>query len=390
MRTVRLGDLLVAESGGTPPRGRPDYYGGSVPWAKIQDLTRAGRVLRRTEEQVTPTAVLDCRLPLFEAGTVLLAMYGSIGVSSIAGVATTSNQAILGLRPNSDVLSEYLWLYLQSVAPSLAASGRGGTQRNVNASMVKELRVPLPTVDEQRTFAHAVERDLEFAHAIRVGAVARLRSVELLREQGLREALNGCWATTRLGDVASIQLGKMLSPAAKLGVRPVKYIRNANVQWDRLQLEDVSEMDFTAQEERKFSLREGDVLVCEGGEPGRSAVWHGQIERCCFQKAVHRLRPINDQVDPQFLVYRMWLAALDGEFGGEHAKTTIAHLPAVRLRDLQVSLPPIAEQRRIAAELRERLATIDAMTRAIEVQREAIDALPAALLRRAFAEIEAA
>ncbi len=168
------------------------------------------------------------------------------------------------------------------------------------------------------------------------------------------------------------------------------YLRNANVQWDRLDLADVAQMDFTEVEEAKFDLRPGDVMVCEGGEPGRAAVWRGELTRCCFQKALHRLRPIRDQVDPQYLVYRMWLSALDGELTGDQGQSTIAHLPAVRLAELRVSLPPIDEQRRIAAELRERLATIDAMTRAIDAQLDAIDALPAALLRRAFAEIEAA
>ena len=164
------------------------------------------------------------------------------------------------------------------------------------------------------------------------------------------------WPVASLRDVADLQLGKMLSPAAKLGVRSVPYLRNANVQWNSFDLRDIAEMDFTEAEETKFQLRPGDVLVAEGGEPGRAAVWDGSIERICYQKAVHRIRPHVDRLDPQFLVYRLWAGAKRGEFTSGETKTTIAHLPLVRLERLDVPLPPLDEQRRIAARLRDRLA----------------------------------
>ena len=94
-----------------------------------------------------------------------------------------------------------------------------------------------------------------------------------------------------LGSLADIQLGKMLSPAAKTGSSYFHYIRNQNVQWHRLDLRDMARMDFSPIERQKFELRRGDLLVCEGGEPGRCAVWNGELENCYFQKAVHRVRP---------------------------------------------------------------------------------------------------
>ncbi|HSW42738.1 MAG TPA: restriction endonuclease subunit S [Patescibacteria group bacterium] len=192
------------------------------------------------------------------------------------------------------------------------------------------------------------------------------------------------WPVAELRDIADIQLGKMLSPAAKRGVRPLPYLRNANVQWNGFDLTDVAEMDFTEVQEAKFLLRKGDVLVVEGGEPGRAAVWDGSIERICYQKAVHRIRPHVDRLDPQFLVYRLWAGATRGEFTTGETKTTIAHLPLVRLERLDVPIPPLAEQRRIAASLREQLAEIDRAKAALEAQRTAIGALPAALLRDVF------
>ena len=94
------------------------------------------------------------------------------------------------------------------------------------------------------------------------------------------------WRTARLGDVCEIQLGKMLSPKSKSGLEPFPYLRNLNVQWGRFDLSDIAEMDFDLRERSKFALRKGDLLVCEGGEPGRASVWDGEIEPCYYQKAL--------------------------------------------------------------------------------------------------------
>lgn len=161
-----------------------------------------------------------------------------------------------------------------------------------------------------------------------------------------------------LGDIMEIQLGKMLSPAARLGSSPRPYLRNANVQWNRFDLTDVAEMDFSPDEREKFLLRAGDLLVCEGGEPGRAAVWNGQIAECYYQKALHRLRPRSNDVDPNFVMYRLWHAANQREFTARHGKTTIAHLPADRLGSLRTILPSLEEQNRIATEVGKRLQAV--------------------------------
>ncbi len=92
------------------------------------------------------------------------------------------------------------------------------------------------------------------------------------------------WRWVRLGNVCEIQLGKMLSPKSKGGTRPRPYLRNANVQWNHFDLSDIAEMDFDEKEEEKFALRRGDLLVCEGGEPGRSAVWAARLRRVSTRK----------------------------------------------------------------------------------------------------------
>jgi len=205
------------------------------------------------------------------------------------------------------------------------------------------------------------------------------------RRRGESPIANRQWPRVRLGEVCEIQLGKMLSPASKTGKYPRPYLRNANVQWGRFDLQDLAEMDFSPEQEKKFALKAGDLLVCEGGEPGRAAVWSGQITPCFYQKALHRLRPIGDMVDPEFVMFRLWLGAMSEEFAESHAKTTIAHLPAIRLARLPIHLPPLPEQRRIAARLKEQLAAAEAARTAAEARSKELDALVAAALHDSLA-----
>lgn len=192
------------------------------------------------------------------------------------------------------------------------------------------------------------------------------------------------WPVVELGDVCDVQLGKMLSPKSKTGVRPVPYLRNENVQWDRFDLTDVSWMDFSESEEAKFRLEPGDLLVCEGGEPGRAAIWQGQIERCCYQKALHRIRPRGGRLHPTFLMYRLWLSSRLREFADSQTQTTIAHLPREKLICLRIPLPPLAEQERIAGRLTEQLGAVERARAAAAQRLAAAESLPAALLREVF------
>ena len=91
--------------------------------------------------------------------------------------------------------------------------------------------------------------------------------------------------------IADIQLGKMLSPKAKTGASAFPYLRNQNVQWGHIKLDDLAKMDFSVKEREKFKLRIGDLLICEGGEPGRCAIWTEERTNCYYQKAIHRVRP---------------------------------------------------------------------------------------------------
>lgn len=190
--------------------------------------------------------------------------------------------------------------------------------------------------------------------------------------------------------IADIQLGKMLSPKSKTGTEYFPYLRNQNVQWNEFNLTDLARMDFSSREREKFSLCAGDLLICEGGDPGRCAVWKGQLDNCYYQKALHRVRPHQDVADSEFLSYWIRFQAATGAFNDQNATTTIAHLPLVRLEQFLVPDLSVDNQRQVAARLKAQLAEVETTRQAAQAQLRDTRLLRARMLKAFFAELEAA
>lgn len=144
-----------------------------------------------------------------------------------------------------------------------------------------------------------------------------------------------------------------MSAAARAGADKVPFLRTSNVLWDEIDLAVVDAMSIPDRELTEKCLEPGDLLVCEGGEIGRAAVWEGGAEPMSFQNHLHRLRPKVDDVDPRFYVYFLQSAFTQlGIFEGAGNKTTIPNLSSGRLKALEVPHPPLPEQVAIADALR--------------------------------------
>ena len=154
------------------------------------------------------------------------------------------------------------------------------------------------------------------------------------------------WPKKPLGEVADFQLGKMLDQVKNRGdSRP--YLANKNVRWGSFDLSELREMLFEEAEFERFSLKNGDIVMCEGGEPGRCAIWREQLPKMMYQKALHRIRPY-DGMDSVFLYYNLSHRAQSGHFNGLFTGATIKHLPREKLALVEVDAPDLPTQQRIA------------------------------------------
>lgn len=186
----------------------------------------------------------------------------------------------------------------------------------------------------------------------------------------------GEWRTVPLEEIANVQLGKMLDKAKNTG-KPFRYLANINVRWREFDLSDLKETLFDEKDIGKFSLSKGDLLMCEGGEPGRCAVWEEVDSDIKYQKAIHRIR-CSACVSPYFL--QIYFEAIAGKafFTQRFTGSTIHHLPREVLLSTPIPLPPLEEQKRIVARLEELLA----LEREIAADGAALDDLVAAARRK--------
>lgn len=191
------------------------------------------------------------------------------------------------------------------------------------------------------------------------------------------------WPVVQLGQVADTALGKMLDKAKSKGHAHVPYLRNVNVQWGRIDTDDLLTMELAEEERERFAVSEGDLLVCEGGEIGRCAIWHGRNEYVAYQKALHRVRP-SDKLDTQFLRYLMEHYSLSGQLAKLATGTTIMHLPQQQLRRVPVPLPPLNEQHRIVDVLEDHVSRLDAAEAYLNAAQQRDAVLHDQLLARAL------
>jgi len=153
---VSLGSVAAMNSGGTPPTGRDDFYGGGIPWVSISDMTTSGRFISETERTLSDLGLANCAAKRFPAGTILYAMYASLGECSIAACEVTTSQAILGIRPSPSLASDYLYYYLCSIHDMVKQMGQLGTQSNLNKKIVQGFTLKLPKKSEQLAIARVL------------------------------------------------------------------------------------------------------------------------------------------------------------------------------------------------------------------------------------------
>ena len=180
------------------------------------------------------------------------------------------------------------------------------------------------------------------AYQKQITATDELVKSQFIEMFGSPVSLDKGWQIMTVGDVAKSQLGKMLNAKNQTGNHQRYYLANRNVQWFSLDFEDFRMMDFDEADRKKYALQDGDLLVCEGGEIGRCAVWHNEIEDCYIQNAVHRVRCNPDLITPLFLGHILYYHAQENGFSDIiGSKATIAHLPADKLKAMKIFVPPM-------------------------------------------------
>ncbi|WP_449060491.1 restriction endonuclease subunit S [Planomonospora algeriensis] len=387
---AKLEDVAIWGSGGTPKAGDKRYYGGDIPWAVIGDLTDG--VVTSTANSITSIGLENSSAKLVPEGTVLIAMYGSIGKLGIASRKLATNQAIAFAIPNQKILSsKYLFWYLRSQRDALTQQGKGATQQNISQTILRSWPILLPPPAEQQRITASIEYHLSRMEA----SVSRL-DIALQRLDDLTKKIiisavpipgPRHWEVITTGEAGKIELGRQRHPAWHKGKNMRPYLRVANVFEDYIDTTSLMEMDFSPDAFEKFQLHPGDILLNEGQSPeylGRPAMYRGDPPNVAFTNSLLRFQA-KDGIDPEWalLVFRRHMHA--GRFIREVRITTnIAHLSAGRLKSVEFPIPPIGEQKRIVADISARLFEVELMRSTIKSTLKHADKLRQSILKSAF------
>ena len=179
--TKTISQLCQISSGGTPARGRKEYYGGTIPWIKTGELQN--EILLDTEEKITKLGLENSSAKLYSEGSLVVAMYGAtIGKTAKLGIKATTNQAcaVLSNIDNSIVETDYLWVYIQSQTKELKTLAYGGAQPNINAGIIANYKIPIPPLAVQNTIVEHINKQK--------GQIKKLKQqAEYLRKEALEE-----------------------------------------------------------------------------------------------------------------------------------------------------------------------------------------------------------
>ena len=350
----RIGDVCTVERGGSP---RPiDEYITKAPdginWIKIGDTTDS-MYITQTEQKIRPEGMKKSRF--VHVGDFLLSNSMSFGRPYILAIDGCIHDGWLVLHDDENRFDKrflYYFLSAPMTYQKFEHMAVGGVVNNLNSKMVRNLEVPVPSRAEQQDIADRLDCITEIiSNRKRVLALldelVKSRFVEMFGDPIVNDQQ---FPVMQFSEIASSRLGKMLDKKNQTGKWAFPYLANYNVQWFRFDLSSLHEMDFTEADRQEFELRKGDLLVCEGGEVGRCAIWNNELEHCYFQKALHRVRCDTSVILPEYMAYTFFLhSQYNGFEDAISGVSTIAHLPGDRLKKLRVIVPPLPLQQKFAA-----------------------------------------
>ena len=334
---VNMGQSPASETYNNNADGLP-FYQGNADFGEIHPQTR-----------------IWCSAPVKIAnkGDLLISVRAPIGALNIATEQCCIGRGLAVLTPKLDKCRiKYIYFAIQSQINFLIANGTGSTFKAVNKNTLENLLIPVSSLNKQDEIVNIFEKLNNIINKRKEQLLLLDNAVKSRFIEMFGDVIHNSkkWQNCLFSEITSSRLGKMLDAKQQTGRNSYPYLANFNVQWFRFNLKNLNKMDFDEKERSEFELCEGDLLVCEGGEIGRCAVWHNELQPCFFQKALHRVRCNREIILPDYL---SWWFRYNCDYGGFAAlagsKATIAHLPGTKLKQLQVVVPPVELQEQFVA-----------------------------------------
>ena len=321
-------------------------------------------------------------------------MYGAtIGKVGILSFPATTNQACCACTDYL-VKKMYLFYFLLANREKFIAMGGGGAQPNISKEKIVSTLIPLPPKQEQSRIVEGIEHWLSLVDCIEKNKDNLQRTIKEAKSKVLDLAIHGKlvpqdptdepaaellkrinpnaeitsdnghyqklpegWCETQLGDIFNHNTGKALNSSNTEGTLK-DYLTTSNVYWNSFDFSVIKKMLFKESELNKCQITKGDLLVCEGGDIGRAAIWDYDYD-ICIQNHLHRLRPKVNGLCVSFYYYVLYYLKINNMIGGKGIG--LLGLSSNALHKLHVPFPSLNEQHRIVSKIEEIFTQLDAI-----------------------------
>lgn len=385
-----LNDVAKLTSGGTPLATKKEYYeNGTIPWLVIGDLTDS--FVECSEKYITEIALKESNAKLLPIGTLLIAMYGSIGKLGITKIECATNQAIASIIELYGIDKFFLFYLFLYKRPFLMQLGKGGTQKNISLAVLNSLEIPLPPLAEQGRIVAKIE---ELFAGIDAG-VENLKSVKnqiaLYRQSVLKSAFDGTlyktteWNFTSIGTVCDINPKTVLPDFSDDSIVSFLPMPTVEAETGAFSPETV---EYKKVKKGYTKFQNNDVLfakITPCMENGKSCVVHDLIQGVGFGSTEFHVLRCHAGMLPEYVFYFVVQKAfrskaisfMTGAVGQKR-------VPADYLRDCEIPVPTLAEQEKIVAEIESRFERADALETAVDRALNDAEKLKQAVLKKAF------
>ena len=437
-RYVKLSDLAEIQSGGTPSRSNSSYWNGNIPWVKISDIK--GKYITETEEFITEEGMSNSSAKMFERGTIIFSIFATIGKVAILDIDATTNQALVGLKNNNQIDKTFLVYALTELSERISNLGKGVAQKNINISILKEVKIPLPPLEEQKQIAEKLDKLFDQIESIKKSTERIPELLKNFRQQILTYAVTGkltedycnslCYmdlqeiilqlkeqrinqlsiksAKDKLEKIYSDDNSSLDFPIPKQWI-PVnidkvcdsftygtsaksenegKYpvIRMGNIQNGKL---DWSDLKYTSDESEymKYKLNIGDILFNRTNSPelvGKTTIYDGN-RAACYAGYIIKIDPYRKYVNPYYLNIVLnsqyakrwcWENKTDG--------VSQSNINAQKISKFTIPYPSLSEQEEIVNRIQSLFTKLDIVEKRYAALCDILDKLPQAILNKAF------
>jgi type I restriction enzyme S subunit len=394
-RWVRLEDITRVFSGSSAPQDEDYFTEGKYPFVRVSDLSSSvDGYITKTRDAVNDKAIKELKLIKAAAGTIVFPKSGAAILTNARAILAIDAYIVshlAALSPDrSKADKDWLYYYLSTV--DMGQYSDNPSYPSLKLARIKNILIPLPPLSEQKRIVARIN-DL----------FSRIREAKRLRQEAQQEAerlwqsvladtfpkpgtkLPNGWQWVKLGEVFEFQQGAAMSPKRRQRRNPKPFLRTRNIFWGYVDVNSVDEMDFTDEEVEKLRLQPGDLLVCEGGDVGKTAIWEGNLPIMLYQNHIHRLRAKDSSAEPRFVMY--WMQAAYKVFiayQGAESRTAIPNLSGRRLKEFLIPLCILSEQKKIVTYLEAVQEKIKTLRQSQSQVNSEIQLLENTILEKAF------